>query len=181
MGIFCIVESTTFEDYNLLINIMVDLTYSSKGTFDSNGIISAEIAIPKEDLNNRYEFLHDYNISKKVFGGIQINAVFMHMKLTIDSGVILNSKTFEVERTIDANELTPYDKSVPFDANLEESLFFVFHDDTFGVKELISIYDNIENLFEMIKSGITNIDIDELFNEFPVRPRKLGLGIIVKR
>jgi hypothetical protein len=160
---------------------MADLTYSSKGTFDANGIITVEIAIPKEDPNNRYDFFHDYNISKIVSGGIQINAVFMHMKLENDPEKVLDSQTFEVERTIEVNRLTPYDKLVPFDANLKESLFFVFHDDTFNLKDVTTVYDNIENLFIMVKSGITSIYIDELLNEFPVRPRKLGLGIIIKK
>jgi hypothetical protein len=160
---------------------MADLTYSSKGTFDSNGIITVEIAIPTDNPNNRYEFFHDYNISKIVSGGIQINAVFMHMKLTTDPGDVLNSPTFEVKRTINANRLTSYDKLVPFDATLKESLFLVFHDDTFGIDDVTTVYNNIENLFIMVKSGITSIDIDELFNGFPIRPRKLGLGIIVKR
>ena len=160
---------------------MVDLTYSSKGTFDSNGIITVELAIPSDSPNNRYEFLHDYNISKKVFGGTQINAIFMHMKLTTDSGRDLNCQTFEVERTMNAMNITPYDKLVPFDAKLTESLFFVFHDNTFGVNDVTTIFENLENLFVMVKSGKTCVDIDILFEESSVRPRKLGLGIIVKR
>lgn len=158
---------------------MVNLTYSSKGTFDSSGKIDVTLAIPKEEIENKYFFEPKFNLSKKI-NDKQINAIFCQMTLADGLGTELNCDSYDYNLILETKNLMSLEHSVPFDTNLEDSLFLLYHDNTFNPDDVKLIFEKIEILYEMARGGIPSIEIEELKGKAPLQPKKLGLGVIVK-
>lgn len=164
---------------------MKELNYIGIGHFyPTTKKMIADLNIPKEDSNNQYIFLNKFDISKNV-NGSHINAIFCHMVLEYDDGILLSNNDFDHILTIKIDKLKEYPlgKKSPFDFETNYSLLIIHHDNTFKIEDVETVYNNLErlkNLADNSEKGYFSIWIDSLNETEPITPRKLGVSIIRK-
>ncbi|RAR47420.1 hypothetical protein [Flavobacterium lacus] len=163
---------------------MEDLTYTATGEIDvENRLIKLEIYLPIQREENPYEFNYNFNLSKITIFDKKYNVIFSHLKLRNDPGNLLNSQNNVHKMTLDVDKLiqSRFLGSTDFDLNMDDTLFLLLHDDSSKevLKDAELLFANVENIYEkVISSGNQTIDLP--YNNLTLRPRRLGMSIIIK-
>jgi hypothetical protein len=163
---------------------MTDLTYTATGEIDiDNRLIKLYLYLPLEREENPYQFNYNFNLSKVTIFEKKYNAIFCHFRLMNDPGDILISQNTTHQITLDIDKLiqSRFLGSTCLDLNMNETLFLLLHDESCDDVLIDSelLFTNIENIYEKVKlSGNQSMDLP--YNNLTLRPRRLGMSIIIK-
>lgn len=157
--------------------------YTATGNFSDPNILSLDICIPAEDSNNPYRF-DNYDLSKLDANNQQINVVFSHVMKVNDNGSEWRATGYDFHLDIIVPVINEFPKhnAVKFDFNNQETIYILYHNDSKVItSELQLVYDNIEKIYDKVKTGNCEMDLSDIQNLKGLAiPRRLGLSLIPK-
>ena len=155
--------------------------YTATGNYSNPNILNLDICIPAEDPNNPYVF-DTYDMSKSDSNNQQINVVFSHVMKCTDGSSEWTATRYDFHLDIDI----PISKNFPggnnFDPNNQDAMYVLFHNNLEVTEiELQWVYDNIETLYDKVKTGNFTMYLPDVSNsERMFFPKRIGLSLIAK-